>query len=127
TDEDRVRLATELGGELRALGDRALRVLVDRALVVERVDKDVRHSDQFLSRAQMSLRSSSQATIFSTVSLVSSSSMMRPAALAGGALAAVHCAAELSPPTFEASMPTSPVVTASSGFFFAPMIAFSDG
>ena len=40
-DDDRVRLAAELGGELGALGDGAERVLVERALVVERVDQDV--------------------------------------------------------------------------------------
>ena len=75
----------------------------------------------------MSLRSSSQATIFSTVSAVSSSSMIVPAAWAGGALAATHWALALSPPTLDASMSTSPVVTVSSGFFLAPMIALSDG
>ena len=47
--------------------------------------------------------------------------------LAGGALAAVQWAAECSPPTFPASISTSPVVTVSRGFFLAPMIAFSDG
>ncbi len=53
----------------------------------------------------MSLRSSSQARIFSTVSPVSSSSMISPDAFAGGALAAVQWAAEFSPPTLPASMP----------------------
>ena len=42
-DEDRVRLAAELGRQLGALGDGAERVLVDRAVVVQRVDQDVRH------------------------------------------------------------------------------------
>ena len=63
----------------------------------------------------------------STVSLVSSSSMIMPAALAGGALEEVQCAAECSPPTLEASMSASAVATVSSGYFLAPMIAFSDG
>ncbi len=42
-EQDRVRLAAELGGELGALGDGAERVLVDRAVVVQRVDQDVCH------------------------------------------------------------------------------------
>ena len=41
--------------------------------------------------------------------------------------ARAHCAAEFSPPTFEASISTSAALTVSSGFFLAPMIAFSDG
>ena len=45
-EQDRVRLAAELRGELGALGDGAERVLVDRALVVQRVDQDVGHLDQ---------------------------------------------------------------------------------
>ena len=42
-DDDRVALAAELGGQARALGHGAERVLVDGALVVQRVDQDVRH------------------------------------------------------------------------------------
>ena len=42
-DDDRVGLAAELARELGGLGDGAERVLVDRALVVERVDQDVGH------------------------------------------------------------------------------------
>ena len=53
--------------------------------------------------------------------------MMVPAPFCGGAFEPIHCAFEFSPPTFEGSMPTSPVPTVSSGFFFAPMIALSDG
>ena len=68
-------------------------------------------SSQSFPEAQMSLRSSSQATIFSTVSAVSSSSMIWPGAFCGGCLAPTHWAAELSPPTFEASISTSPAPT----------------
>ena len=42
-DDDRVALAAELGGQARALGDGAERVLVDGALVVQGVDQDVGH------------------------------------------------------------------------------------
>ena len=42
-EQDRVRLAAELGGELGALGDGTQGVLVDRAVVVQRVDQDVCH------------------------------------------------------------------------------------
>ena len=78
----------ELGGEAGALGDGAERVLVEGALVVERVDQDPAHASSFLS--------SSHATIFSTVSLVSSSSMIWPADFAGGALKSVQRARALS-------------------------------
>ena len=96
-DDDRVALGAELGRELRALGDRAERVLVDRAVVVQRVDQDPAHASSFLS--------SSHATIFSTVSLVSSSSMIWPADLAGGAAKSLQCARAWSKPTRSASMP----------------------
>ena len=73
-----------------------------------------------------SFLSSSHATIFSTVSLVSSSSMIWPAAFAaaprGGPCARGVVAADL-----RASMPASAADLVSSGFFLAPMIAFSDG
>ena len=75
-DDDRVAFAAELVRQASALGDGAERVLVELALVVECVDEDA-HASNFLS--------SSQPTICSTVSVVSSSSMMRPASLAGGA------------------------------------------
>ena len=75
--DDRVALGAELGREAGALGDGAERVLVDRAVVVQRVDQNPAHDRSFLS--------SSHATIFSTVSLVSSSSMIWPADFAGGA------------------------------------------
>ena len=87
-DHDRVTLGAELGGEARALGDGAERVLVERALVVQRVDQDPAHARSFLS--------SSQATIFSTVSFVSSSSMICPASLAGGAAKSLQWARALS-------------------------------
>src|SRR5215218_641694 len=119
TDDDDSRLATDLLGELGTLGDGAERVLVEGALVVERVGQDPAHASSFLS--------SSQLTIFSTVSLVSSSSMISPADLAGGGLIARTAVREPSWPTLPASMPASPVDLVSSGFFFAPMIAFSDG
>jgi hypothetical protein len=118
-DDDRVGLATDLSGQLRGLRDGAERVLVDRAVVVQRVDQDVGHQISFLS--------SSQATIFSTVSLVSSSSMIVPPDFCGGSLNSPHCTAEPSVPTCEGSMPTSPADRLSSCFFFAPMIALSDG
>src|SRR5262249_49560442 len=100
TDDDRVGLAAELRSKPAGLRDRAERVLVERALVVEHVNQDVAHASSFLS--------SSHATIFSTVSLVSSSSMISPAALDGGAWKLPHWTCEPSPPTFEVSMPTSP-------------------
>jgi hypothetical protein len=43
TDDDRMALAADLGGQARALGDGAERVLVDGALVVQGVDQDVGH------------------------------------------------------------------------------------
>ena len=58
------------------------------AVVMQRVDQDPAHDRSFLS--------SSHATIFSTVSLVSSSSMIWPAALAGGAAKSEQCARALS-------------------------------
>ena len=69
------RLASELGGECHVV-------------VVERVDQDPAHASSFLS--------SSHATIFSTVSFVSSSSMICPASLAGGGLKSMQCARALS-------------------------------
>ena len=75
--DDGVALRAELRRQPRALRDGAERVLVERAVVVQRVDEDAAHEMSFLS--------SSQATICSTVSLVSSSSMILPASLAGGA------------------------------------------
>ena len=87
-DHDRVTLGAELGGESSTLGDRAERVLVESALVVERVDQDPAHASSFLS--------SSQATICSTVSFVSSSSMILPASLAGGAAKSLQWARALS-------------------------------
>ena len=42
-DDDRVRLAANLGGARRALRDRAKRVLVEGALVVQDVDQNVGH------------------------------------------------------------------------------------
>ena len=87
-DHDRVALRAELGGEASALGDGAERVLVEGALVVERVDQDPAHASSFLS--------SSHATIFSTVSFVSSSSMIWPADFSGGALKSVQRARALS-------------------------------
>ena len=87
-DHDRVTLAAELGGEASTLGDGAERVLVDGAVVVQRVDQDPAHARSFLS--------SSQATIFSTVSFVSSSSMIWPADFSGGALKSEQWARALS-------------------------------
>ena len=83
-DDDHVALAAELARQARALGDRAERVLVEGALVVERVDQDRAHASSFLS--------SSQLRICSTVSVVSSSSMIRPGSLAAGALKSEQCA-----------------------------------
>src|SRR5262249_52698430 len=117
-DDDRVAFGAQLGGQAGALGDRAERVLVERALVMQRVDQNPTHPSQFLA--------SSHATICSTVSLVSSSSMIRPAAFSGGAAKSEQWARAWSKPTRSPSMPTSPVPLVSSGFFLAPMIAFSD-
>src|SRR5439155_2148744 len=75
-DDDGVRLAAQLGRELRALGDGAQRVLVELAVFVKDVHQDVAHASSFLS--------SSHATICSTVSLVSSSSMICPGSFCGG-------------------------------------------
>ena len=74
-----------------------------------------------------SFLSSSQARIFSTVSFVSSSSMISPAAFSAGGLMARTCVREPCSPTRSASMPTSPADRVSSGFFLAPMIALSEG
>ena len=96
-DDDGVRLGAELGRQARGLGDRAERVLVERALVVQGEDEDVRaHDSSFLS--------SSQATIFSTVSFVSSSSMIVPPDFAGGALKSPQTTFEPASPTRSASM-----------------------
>ena len=54
--------------------------------------------------------------------------MILPAAFSGGALKSPQTTFE--PSLADArrpSMPTSPMPTVSSGFFLAPMIAFSDG
>jgi len=119
-DHQRGGLPADLGGQLRRLGDRPERVLVEVALVVvQGVDQDASHYRSFLS--------SSQATIFSTVSLVSSSSMISPDCLAGGGLMARTLVFEPSSPTSPESIPTSSAPWVSRGFFFAPMIAFSDG
>ena len=48
-DHDGVALAAELAGEPGALGDGAERVLVERAVVVQRVDQDRAHASSFLS------------------------------------------------------------------------------
>ena len=90
-DDDRMGLAAELGSQPGGLGDAAERVLVEGALVVQGVGEDATHANSFLS--------SSQATIFSTVSLVSSSSMISPAAFFGGALKSPQT-------TFEPASPT---------------------
>src|ERR1700729_3672622 len=118
-DHDGVAFAADLGCTRGALGHRPERVLVERALVMQNVDQDIRHQISFLS--------SSHATIFSTVSFVSSSSMICPAGLASGAWKSPHSTRDPSPPTIDASIPTSPVATFSRGFLRAPMIAFSDG
>src|SRR3954453_22414955 len=60
-DHDRVAFRAELRGQAGALRDRAERVLVEGALVVQGVDQDPAHASSFLS--------SSHATIFSTVPL----------------------------------------------------------
>src|SRR6185503_6069270 len=116
-DHDHGGLAADLARQPGGLGDGAQRVLVELALVVECVGEDPAHARSFLS--------SSQLTIFSTVSFVSSSSMISPASFCGGGLIASTVVREPCSPTRSASMPTSPVDFVSSGFFFAPMIAFS--
>ena len=73
-DHDHAGLAAELPGEPGALGHGTERVLVELAFVMECVGEDA-HANSFLS--------SSQATIFSTVSFVSSSSMISPGLLRG--------------------------------------------
>ena len=83
-DDDRVALAAQLAGEARSFGYGAQRVLVEGAVLVQDVGQDVAHDRSFLS--------SSQATIFSTVSFVSSSSMIWPAAFSGGAAKSLQCA-----------------------------------
>ena len=87
-DHDRVTLTAELGGETSTLGDGAQRVLVDLPVVMQGVDENRAHASSFLS--------SSQATIFSTVSFVSSSSMIWPADFSGGALNSEQWARALS-------------------------------
>src|ERR687895_1192350 len=129
-DHDGGALAAQLLCQLRALGHGAERVLVELALVVECVDEDAHlcgtpfgypagHASSFLS--------SSQLTIFSTVSFVSSSSMISPASFWGGGLISRTVVREPCSPTRSASIPTSAADLVSSCFFFAPMIAFSDG
>jgi hypothetical protein len=58
---------------------------------------------------------------------VSSSSISSPAAFSGGEFTASTCVFEPPSPTWLASIPRSPADFLSSGFFFAPMIALSDG
>ena len=96
------KLAGEIGGDAAALvvGDvsddaaaalgnhGAKRVLVERPVVVQRVDQDGTHASSFLS--------SSHDTICSTVSFVSSSSMILPGSFAAGALKSAQCARALS-------------------------------
>ena len=53
--------------------------------------------------------------------------MIVPPALAGGALNSPQSTWEPSAPTREASSPAPATSSVSSGFFLAPMIAFSDG
>ena len=63
----------------------------------------------------------------STVSPVSSSSMISPAAFSAGGFTARTRVFEPCSPTLSGSIPASAADFLSSGFFFAPMIAFSDG
>ena len=65
--------------------------------------------------------------IFSTVSFVSSSSMISPGSFGGGGLTARTAVREPCEPTRSASMPASAIDLVSSCYFFAPMIALSDG
>src|SRR5436190_19153211 len=118
-DDDRVRLGADLARELGGLRDGTEGVLVELALVVEYVSEDPAHPRSFLS--------SSQATICWTVSSVSSSSMIWPACFSGGGLIARTSVLEPDSPTLSPSMPTSLADFVSSCFFFAPMIALSDG
>ena len=74
-EHERVALAAELARQPRALGDGAERVLVERAVVVQRVDQDPAHASSFLS--------SSHATICSTV-VVRVLVLDDPARLLGG-------------------------------------------
>jgi hypothetical protein len=53
--------------------------------------------------------------------------MICPASFCGGGLIAMTRVREPSLPTLPVSTSASPVDFVSSGFFFAPMIAFSDG
>src|SRR4051794_12866269 len=118
-EHERGSLAADLTGQLRGLRDGAEGVLVELALVVEDVGEDPTHASSFLS--------SSQETIRCTVSSVSSSSMISPACFSGGGLIASTWVREPSEPTRLVSISTSPVDFVSSCFFFAPMIALSDG
>src|SRR5439155_14423890 len=118
-DDDRVRVGADVFRSLGGLGHRPERVLVELALVVEYVGEDPAHPSNFLS--------SSQATIFSTVSPVSSSSMISPACFSGGGLISSTVVREPCSPTRSAATSTSPIPFVSSCFFFAPMIALSDG
>ena len=119
-DDHRRGLAANLLGQLGRLGEGAERVLVEVArVVVQGVNQNPGHQTSFLS--------SSQATILLTVSSVSSSSKTSPGSFAGGGLIASTRVFEPSMPTSLVSMPTSAADFVSSGFFFAPMIALSDG
>ena len=92
TDDHCGRFGTEFGCQLGGLRKRAERVLVEVALIVmQGVNQNAGHQISFLS--------SSQATIFSTVSLVSSSSMISPASFAGGGFSATTVVCEPASPT----------------------------
>ena len=53
--------------------------------------------------------------------------MISPASFSGGGFSSSTVVREPPSPTRSASIPTSPVACVSSGFFFAPMIAFRLG
>ena len=53
--------------------------------------------------------------------------MICPAAFAGGSWKSPHWTREPASPTSDGSIPISLLEAVSSGFFYAPMIAFSEG
>ncbi len=120
-DDHRRRLGAELAGELRRLRDRAERVLVEVALVVvEGVDQDPRHLDQlpFVEPGDDLLD-----RLVGVLVLDDLAGLLRGRRVDLEHLRLRAGLADLV--GLDPDVAGAPCV--SSGFFFAPMIAFSDG
>src|SRR5262249_4383110 len=99
----------------RGLGEHRERVLHELAAVVLEEDERA-HSSRFSAR---------KSTIF--CGLLPSSSIFTVSPRAGGSPSASTSVFEPASPSCVGSMPRSPAERLSCGFFFAPMIPFSDG